>query len=106
MKAIKTALLASALIVGSANLTGCGYNAMQAQDEQINASWSEVVNQYQRRADLIPNLVKVVERYAQHEQATLTQVTQARSGFPTLSTGARSIGQCVIAPNGSVRALS
>ena len=88
MKAIKTALLASALIVGSANLTGCGYNAMQAQDEQINASWSEVVNQYQRRADLIPNLVKVVERYAQHEQATLTQVTQARSQATTINVSA------------------
>ena len=88
MKAIKTALLASALIVGSANLTGCGYNAMQAQDEQINASWSEVVNQYQRRADLILNLVKVVERYAQHEQATLTQVTQARSQATTINVNA------------------
>ena len=75
MKTMKNALLATAIIVGSANLTGCGYNTMQAQDEQINASWSEVVNQYQRRADLIPNLVKVVERYDQHEQATLTQVT-------------------------------
>ena len=61
---VKNTVLAAALVVGSANLTGCGYNAMQAQDEQINASWSEVVNQYQRRADLIPNLVKVVERYA------------------------------------------
>lgn len=80
----KNTLLASTLILGSANLTGCGYNAMQAQDEQINGSWSEVVNQYQRRADLIPNLVKVVERYAQHEQATLTQVTQARSAATSI----------------------
>ena len=84
MKTMKNALLATAIIVGSANLTGCGYNTMQAQDEQINASWSEVVNQYQRRADLIPNLVKVVERYAQHEQATLTQVTQARSAATSI----------------------
>lgn len=82
---VKPAILASAVIIGSANLTGCGtYNSMQAQDEQINASWSEVVNQYQRRADLIPNLVKVVERYAQHEQDTLTQVTQARSQATTI----------------------
>ena len=85
---VKNTLLAAALVVGSANLTGCGYNAMQAQDEQINASWSEVVNQYQRRADLIPNLVKVVERYAQHEQATLTQVTQARSQATTINVSA------------------
>ena len=88
MKTMKNALLATAIIVGSANLTGCGYNTMQAQDEQINASWSEVVNQYQRRADLIPNLVKVVERYAQHEQATLTQVTQARSQATTINVSA------------------
>lgn len=85
MKAIKPIMLATALVVGSANLTGCGYNAMQQQDEQINASWSEVVNQYQRRADLIPNLVKVVERYAQHEQDTLSQVTQARSQATTIN---------------------
>ena len=85
---VKNTLLAAALVVGSANLTGCGYNAMQAQDEQINASWSEVVNQYQRRADLIPNLVKVVERYAQHEQATLTQVTQARSQATAINVNA------------------
>ena len=84
MKAIKNTLLATAIIIGSANLTGCGYNAMQAQDEQINASWSEVVNQYQRRADLIPNLVKVVAQYAQHEQETLTQVTQARSAATSI----------------------
>lgn len=84
MKPIKNALLATAIVIGSANLTGCGYNAMQTQDEQINASWSEVVNQYQRRADLIPNLVKVVAQYAQHEQATLTQVTQARSAATSI----------------------
>lgn len=76
---LKNLVLAISLVVGASGLTGCGYNGLQAQDEQINASWSEVVNQYQRRADLIPNLVKVVGQYAKHEQATLTQVTQARS---------------------------
>lgn len=79
MKMLKNLVLAISLVVGASGLTGCGYNGLQAQDEQINASWSEVVNQYQRRADLIPNLVKVVGQYAKHEQATLTQVTQARS---------------------------
>lgn len=81
----RNALLASTLVLGTANITGCStYNTMQAQDESINGAWSEVVNQYQRRADLIPNLVKVVERYAQHEQDTLTQVTQARSQATTI----------------------
>jgi LemA protein len=60
-------------------LTGCGYNAFQTGDEQIKASWSEVVNQYQRRADLVPNLVNVVKGEAKFEQDTLTQVIDARS---------------------------
>jgi LemA protein len=60
-------------------LSGCGYNAMQAQDEQIKASWAEVLNQYQRRADLIPNLVNVVKGYAEHEKEVLTKVADARS---------------------------
>ncbi|HMU99687.1 MAG TPA: LemA family protein [Rhodocyclaceae bacterium] len=60
-------------------LSGCGYNAMQAQDEQIKAGWAEVLNQYQRRADLVPNLVNVVKGYAAHEKDVLTQVTEARA---------------------------
>jgi LemA protein len=61
------------------SLSGCGYNAMQAQDEQIKASWAEVLNQYQRRADLVPNLVNVVKGYASHEKDVFTQVTEARA---------------------------
>ncbi|MFC4160687.1 LemA family protein [Chitinimonas lacunae] len=60
-------------------LSGCGYNTMQSQDEQINASWSEVLNQYQRRADLVPNLVSTVKGYAAHEREVLEQVTTARA---------------------------
>jgi LemA protein len=58
---------------------GCGYNDIQGLDEETNAAWSEVLNQYQRRADLIPNLVNVVKGYAAHERQTLEAVTQARS---------------------------
>ena len=61
------------------SLSGCGYNTMQTQDEAANAAWAEVVNQYQRRADLIPNLVATVKGYAQHEEKVLTEVTAARS---------------------------
>ena len=61
------------------SLTGCGYNALQSSDEQIKASWSEVVNQYQRRADLIPNLVNTVKGYAAHEKEVLLGVTNARA---------------------------
>ena len=66
-------------LIASLTLSGCGYNAMQAQDEQIKAGWAEVLNQYQRRADLVPNLVNVVKGYAAHEKDVLTQVTEARA---------------------------
>jgi LemA protein len=61
------------------SLGGCGYNQFQTQDEAINAAWSEVVNQYQRRADLVPNLVNTVKGYASHEKDTLEAVTRARA---------------------------
>jgi len=60
-------------------LSGCGYNTMQTQDEAVKSAWSEVVNQYQRRADLIPNLVNTVKGYATHEEQVLLGVTQARA---------------------------
>jgi LemA protein len=63
----------------AALLSGCGYNTLQSTDENIKASWSEVLNQYQRRADLVPNLVNVVKGYAAHEKDVLTQVTEARA---------------------------
>lgn len=70
----------SVLVVPLAvSLTGCGYNTIQLQDEQVKAGWSEVVNQYQRRADLVPNLVNTVRGYASHEREVLTQVTEARA---------------------------
>ncbi len=75
MNYLKLILLTLLLVT----LSGCGYNTMQAQDEQIKASWSEVVNQYQRRADLIPNLVNTVRGYAAHEKEVLTQVADARA---------------------------
>ncbi len=60
-------------------LSGCGYNTLQATDEEIKATWGEVVNQYQRRADLIPNLVNTVKGYADHESEVLIGVTNARA---------------------------
>jgi LemA protein len=60
-------------------LGGCGYNSIQSKDEGVTAAWSEVVNQYQRRADLVPNLVNTVKGYAQHEEEVLTKVTEARA---------------------------
>jgi LemA protein len=65
-------------------LGGCGYNDLQRQDEGIKASWSEVVNQYQRRADLVPNLVNTVKGYALQEQTVLTEVTNARANVGSI----------------------
>lgn len=67
------------LVVLSTLLGGCGYNQIQVNDEQVKSAWAEVLNQYKRRADLIPNLVQVVQGYASHEREVLTQVTEARS---------------------------
>ena len=61
------------------SLNGCGYNAFQSLDEEAKASWAEVLNQYQRRADLVPNLVETVKGYAAHEKEVLTDVANARS---------------------------
>src|SRR2546428_13750232 len=72
---VTMALLIMTLLIAP----GCGYNDIQGLDEETNAAWSEVLNQYQRRADLIPNLVNVVKGYAAHERQTLEAVTQARS---------------------------
>jgi LemA protein len=65
-------------------LSGCGYNTLQSGDEGIKAAWAEVLNQYQRRADLVPNLVNVVKGYAAHEKDVLTEVTEARAKVGSL----------------------
>jgi len=72
-------LLALALFLVAATLGGCGVNTIPTLDEQAKAAWSEVLNQYQRRSDLIPNLVETVKGYAHQEQQVLTQVTEARA---------------------------
>ncbi len=72
-------LIAGFIAASSLALTGCGYNTIQTQDEAVKAAWSEVVNQYQRRADLIPNLVNTVKGFAAQEQAVLIGVTEARA---------------------------
>ncbi len=71
--------LATLCTLAAILLSGCGYNQIQINDEAVNASWSEVLNQYKRRADLIPNLVSVVQGYAAHEKEVLTRVTEARA---------------------------
>ena len=76
---MKRLLATAATLVMMLGLSGCGYNRLQSADESINASWSEVVNQYQRRSDLIPNLVETVKAFASQEKSVLLGVTEARS---------------------------
>jgi LemA protein len=75
MRALRIAAVAAASLL----LSACGYNTIQVQDEQVKSAWSEVINQYQRRADLIPNLVNTVKGFAAQEQAVLIGVTEARA---------------------------
>jgi LemA protein len=72
-------LLAIAMAIATVSLSGCGYNRLQTTDEQIKGAWAEVVNQYQRRSDLIPNLVNTVKGFAAQEQQVLLGVTNARA---------------------------
>ena len=75
MRALKVFAIAAASLM----LSACGYDTIQVQDEQVKSAWAEVVNQYQRRADLIPNLVNTVKGFAAQEQAVLIGVTEARA---------------------------
>ena len=72
------------VVAAAALLSGCSYNKIQTQDESVKAAWSEVVNQYQRRADLVPNLVNTVKGYAAQEQTVLLGVTEARAKVGTI----------------------
>ena len=80
---LKTRVLLTIILMTSL-LSGCGYNSFQSSDEQIKADWAEVLNQYQRRTDLIPNLVNTVKGYATQEKDVLTQVTEARAKVGTI----------------------
>jgi LemA protein len=76
---MRKVLLGVMVAFACANLAGCGYNKLQNQDEAVKAAWSEVVNQYQRRADLVPNLVATVKGFAAQEERVLVGVTEARA---------------------------
>jgi len=80
MQAIRVLLVASVVAL----LSGCGYNRIQGQDETVKAAWSDVISQYQRRADLVPNLVATVKGYAEQEKSVLLGVTEARAKVGTI----------------------
>jgi LemA protein len=81
---MKRLFLALTLALAASLLGGCGYNTLQSTDEQTKAAWAEVINQYQRRADLIPNLVNTVKGFAAQEKDVLLGVTEARSKVGTI----------------------
>jgi LemA protein len=83
--------LAVAVVAALLFLSGCGYNKLQGLDEEVKAAWAEVQNQYQRRVDLIPNLVAVVKGAAKFEQETLTQVIEARSKATSVKIDAKDL---------------
>lgn len=79
MRPMRRWLAGLVVLLACSLLSGCGYNRIQQQDEAVKAAWSEVINQYQRRADLVPNLVATVKGYAAHEEQVFREVTEARS---------------------------
>ena len=79
MNIFKKAMAAVIAVVAMSGLTSCNYNSLVEKEQKVNQSWAQVENQYQRRADLIPNLVNTVKGYSTHEQETLTKVTEARA---------------------------
>lgn len=79
MRALRMLVAGLTLLLACGVLSGCGYNQIQQKDEAVKAAWSEVVNQYQRRADLVPNLVATVKGYAAHEERVFREVTDARA---------------------------
>ena len=79
------------IVVATLLLGGCGYNSLQSSDEQVKAAWAEVVNQYQRRADLIPNLVNTVKGFAQQEKDVLIGVTEARAKATSIQVTPQSV---------------
>jgi LemA protein len=92
MKRLNFLLPIIAVLLAATFLHGCGYNTMQANEEAVKAAWGDVESSYQRRADLIPNLVEVVKKYAQHERETLTAVTEARGKVGQVTLSADKLG--------------
>ena len=84
-------LLWAVSMLAALTLSGCGYNDFQTKDEQVKSAWGEVLNQYQRRADLIPNLVATVQGYAAQEKDVLIGVTQARGSSDKESASTQAI---------------
>lgn len=91
MKFIKNIMYAVVAVVAMTSLSSCNYNSLVEKQQQVDQSWAQVENQYQRRADLIPNIVNTVKGYAEHESSTLEAVTNARAGLTKAYDAAKSV---------------
>ncbi len=91
MRFFKNILMAMVAVLALSSLTSCNYNSLVEKQQQVDQSWAQVENQYQRRADLIPNIVNTVKGYAEHESSTLEAVTNARAGLTKAYDAAQSV---------------
>ncbi len=91
MKFLKEIMFAAVAVMAMSSLTSCNYNSLVEKEQRVDQSWAQVENQYQRRADLIPNIVSTVKGYAEHESSTLEAVTNARAGLTKAYDAAQSV---------------
>lgn len=91
MKFLKEIMFAAVAVMVMSSLTSCNYNSLVEKEQRVDQSWAQVENQYQRRADLIPNIVNTVKGYAEHESSTLEAVTNARAGLTKAYDAAQSV---------------
>ena len=97
MKIIKRIIMAVVILTATTSLTSCNYNSLVEQEQQVNQAWAQVENQYQRRADLIPNLVNTVKGYTTHEEETLTKVVEARAKATSITLNADNLDEETLA---------
>ena len=97
MKIIKRIIMAIVILTATTSLTSCNYNSLVEQEQQVNQAWAQVENQYQRRADLIPNLVNTVKGYTTHEEETLTKVVEARAKATSITLNADNLDEETLA---------
>ncbi len=97
MKIIKRIIMAVVILTATTSLTSCNYNSLVEQEQQVNQAWAQVENQYQRRADLIPNLVNTVKGYTSHEEETLTKVVEARAKATSITLNADNLDEETLA---------
>lgn len=97
MKIIKRIIMAFVILTATTSLTSCNYNSLVEQEQQVNQAWAQVENQYQRRADLIPNLVNTVKGYTSHEEETLTKVVEARAKATSITLNADNLDEETLA---------